>query len=78
MRGIFSEIMNEYFGEVKMIEKIMKAVKRGNKKRSINITVGAVLGFLLSCTAVMGANEYLWIKNDGGIKFSTDNRIVHQ
>ena len=73
MRAIFSKIMNEYFGEVKMIEKIMKAVKRGNKKRSINITVGAVVGFLLSCTAVMGANEYLWIKNDGGIKFSTDN-----
>ena len=54
-----------------MIEKIMKAVKRGNKKRSINITVGAVVGFLLSCTAVMGADEYLWIKNDGGnISFS--------
>ncbi|MCB8566784.1 beta strand repeat-containing protein, partial [Fusobacterium ulcerans] len=29
---------------------------------------------LVSCTAVMGADEYLWIKNDGGvIKFSTDN-----
>ena len=71
MRAIFSKIMNEYFGEVKMIEKIMKAVKRGNKKRSINITVGAVVGFLLSCTAVMGADEYLWIKNDGrNISFS--------
>ena len=57
-----------------MIEKIMKAVKSGNKKRGRNITVGAVVGMLLSCTAVMGANEYLWIKNDGGvIKFSTDN-----
>ncbi|MHD0319494.1 autotransporter domain-containing protein, partial [Fusobacterium sp. THCT1E2] len=57
-----------------MIEKLMKAVKRGNKKRSINITIGAVVGFLLSCTAVMGADEYLWIKNDGGaIKFSTDS-----
>ena len=40
-----------------MIEKIMKAVKRGNKKRSRNITIGAVIGFLLSCTAVMGADE---------------------
>ena len=56
-----------------MIEKIMKAVKSGNKKRGRNITVGAVVGMLLSCTAVMGANEYLWIKSDGGIKFSTDN-----
>ena len=56
-----------------MIEKIMKAVKSGNKKRGRNITVGAVVGMLLSCTAVMGANEYLWIKNDGKIKFSTDN-----
>ena len=57
-----------------MIEKIMKAVKSGNKKRGRNITIGAVVGMLVSCTAVMGADEYLWIKNDGGvIKFSTDN-----
>uniref|UniRef100_UPI00356650C7 autotransporter outer membrane beta-barrel domain-containing protein n=1 Tax=Fusobacterium varium TaxID=856 RepID=UPI00356650C7 len=57
-----------------MMEQLMKAVKRGNKKRSINITIGAVVGFLLSCTAVMGADDnYLWIKEDGGvIKFSTD------
>ena len=57
-----------------MIEKIMKAVKRGNKKRSRNITIGTVIGFLLSCTAVMGAidGNYLFIKDDGGIKFSTD------
>ena len=40
-----------------MIEKIMKAVKRGNKRRSRNITIGAVIGFLLSCTAVAGADE---------------------
>ncbi|WP_187107551.1 beta strand repeat-containing protein [Fusobacterium ulcerans] len=56
-----------------MMEKIMRLVKSGNKKRGRNITVGAVVGMLLSCTAVMGADEYLWIKNDGGIKFSTDN-----
>ncbi|MEJ6467165.1 autotransporter outer membrane beta-barrel domain-containing protein [Fusobacterium ulcerans] len=50
-----------------MIEKLMKAVKSNNKKRGRNITVGAVVGFLLSCTAVMGAdNNYLWIKNDAG------------
>ena len=55
-----------------MIEKIMKAVKSSNKKRSRNITIGAVIGFLLSCTAVMGADSYLWIKEDSGeIKFST-------
>ncbi|UYI78268.1 MAG: autotransporter domain-containing protein [Fusobacterium varium] len=55
-----------------MIEKIMKAVKRGNKKRSRNITIGAVIGFLLSCTAVMGADSYLWIKGDSGkIQFNT-------
>ncbi|MHD0315861.1 autotransporter outer membrane beta-barrel domain-containing protein, partial [Fusobacterium varium] len=57
-----------------MIEKIMKAVKRGNKRRGRNITIGAVIGFLLSCTAVMGAGDYLWIKEDSGeIKFSTDS-----
>ena len=55
-----------------MIEDLMKAVKSGNKKRGRNITVGAVAGFLLSCTSVMGTDEYLWIKNDGGaIKFNT-------
>ena len=56
-----------------MIEKVMKAVKSSNKRRGRNITIGAVIGFLLSCTAVMGADEYLWIrKNDGEeIKFST-------
>ncbi|MCF2674772.1 autotransporter domain-containing protein, partial [Fusobacterium varium] len=57
-----------------MIEKIMKAVKSSNKKRSRNITIGAVIGFLLSCTAVMGEDNYLWIKEDSGaIKFSTDS-----
>ena len=55
-----------------MIEKVMKAVKSSNKRRGRNITIGAVIGFLLSCTAVMGADSYLWIKKDSGeIKFST-------
>ncbi|WP_462425773.1 autotransporter domain-containing protein [Fusobacterium varium] len=57
-----------------MIEKIMKAVKSSNKRRGRNITIGAVIGFLLSCTAVMGADDnYLWIKGDSGeIKFNTE------
>ncbi|MEJ6465188.1 autotransporter domain-containing protein [Fusobacterium ulcerans] len=56
-----------------MIEKIMKAVKSSNKKRGRNITVGAVIGFLLSCTGVMGADEFLWIKGDSGkIEFNTE------
>ncbi|MCD7979446.1 MAG: autotransporter domain-containing protein, partial [Fusobacterium sp.] len=54
-----------------MIEKVMKAVKRGNKKRSRNITIGAVIGFLLSCTAVAGADKYLYIKDNNGIQFNT-------
>ena len=37
-----------------MIEKIMKAVKSGNKKRGRNITIGAVVGMLLSCNVAMG------------------------
>ena len=37
-----------------MIEKIMKAVKSNNKKRGRNITIGAVVGMLLSCTVAMG------------------------
>ena len=40
-----------------MIEKIIKAVKSSNKRRGRNITIGAVVGFLLSCTAVMRADE---------------------
>ena len=56
-----------------MIEKVMKAVKSSNKRRGRNITIGAVVGFLLSCTAVMGEDNYLWIKEDGvEIKFSID------
>ena len=55
-----------------MIEKVMKAVKSSNKRRGRNITIGAVVGFLLSCTAVMGADNYLWIKEEGGkIEFNT-------
>jgi len=54
-----------------MIKKIMKAVKSGNKKRGRNITIGAVVGLLLLCTAVMGAEEIeLEIGNYGnGIEF---------
>ncbi|GAA6326123.1 hypothetical protein F350042L8_32210 [Fusobacterium ulcerans] len=57
-----------------MIEKIMRAVKSNNKKRGRNITIGAVVGILLSCSAVMGAEgNYLWIKNNSGtIEFSTN------
>ena len=57
-----------------MIEKIMKAVKSGNKKRGKNITIGAVVGMLLSCTAVLGGDvSGLEITQDtGGIKFSKD------
>ena len=55
-----------------MIEKIMKTVKSGNKKRGRNITVGAVVGMLLSCTVAMGAGETgLEITNSGdGIKLT--------
>ena len=55
-----------------MIEKIMKAVKRGNKRRGRNITIGAVVGFLLSCTAVMGEDKVQLdiAVNDGKIKFN--------
>ncbi|MCF2674722.1 autotransporter outer membrane beta-barrel domain-containing protein [Fusobacterium varium] len=55
-----------------MIEKIMKVVKSSNKRRGRNITIGTVIGFLLSCTAVAGADEYLYIKDNSGIQFSTD------
>ncbi|AVQ28715.1 autotransporter domain-containing protein [Fusobacterium ulcerans] len=52
-----------------MIEKIMKAVKSGNKKRGRNITVGAVVGMLLSCTAVMGTDV-------SGLEITKDSDII--
>ena len=57
-----------------MIEKIMKAVKSGNKKRGRNITIGAVVGMLLSCTVVMGADVVVLeiTKGENGIEFSKD------
>ena len=57
-----------------MIEKMLKIVKSSNKRKGRNITIGAVIGFLLLCTGVMGADDnYLWIKEDGEtIKFSVD------
>ena len=55
-----------------MIEKIMKTIKSSNKRRGRNITVETVVGFLLSCIAVMGADNYLWIReNNGAIEFNT-------
>ncbi|MDH6458877.1 hypothetical protein M2102_002525 [Fusobacterium sp. PH5-7] len=55
------------------MDKIIKAVKSSNKKRGRNITIGAVVGMLLSYTVVMGADDnYLWIKGEEEtIKFST-------
>ena len=55
-----------------MIEKIMKAVKSSNKRRGRNITIGAVVGFLLSCTAVMGEDKVQLdiAVNDEKIKFN--------
>ncbi|AVQ26918.1 hypothetical protein C4N20_02060 [Fusobacterium ulcerans] len=40
-----------------MIEKIMKAVKSGNKKRGRNITIGITIGLIL--TGEMGYSEPL-------------------
>ncbi|WP_373080171.1 autotransporter outer membrane beta-barrel domain-containing protein [Fusobacterium varium] len=37
-----------------MIEQLMKAVKRGSKKKSLNVTIAIAIGFLLSCLPVMG------------------------
>lgn len=39
-----------------MIKKLAEQLKRKNKKRGINITLGTVVGLLLSCTTVMGSD----------------------
>ena len=49
-----------------MIGKLLKMVKSSNKKRGRNITIGAVVGMLLSCSSVMKADEFLWIRGNGG------------
>ena len=55
-----------------MIGKLLKMVKSSNKKRGRNITVGVVVGMLLSCSSVMKAEEFLWIRGDGGkIEYNT-------
>ena len=55
-----------------MIGKLLKMVKSSNKKRGRNITVGAVVGMLLSCSSVMKAEEFLWIRDNGGeIEYNT-------
>ncbi|MDH6459407.1 hypothetical protein M2102_003058, partial [Fusobacterium sp. PH5-7] len=55
-----------------MIGKLLKMVKSSNKKRGRNITVGAVVGILLSCSSVMKADEFLWIRDNGGeIEYNT-------
>ena len=48
-----------------MIGKLLKMVKSSNKKRGRNITLGAVVGMLLSCSSVMKAEEFLWIRGNG-------------
>ena len=65
------------------MEKIMKAVKSGNKKRGRNITVGAVVGMILSCTVAMGTDvsglditkngENIEFKDKDGKKFEPGN-----
>lgn len=56
-----------------MLERIMKAVKSGNKKRGRNITIGTIVGMLLSCTVVMGV-EIIGLEitkdNSDNIKFT--------
>ena len=50
-----------------MLGKVMQAIKRENKKGSINITLSVVIGFLLSCTSIFGLN--ITEESSGEIKF---------
>ena len=53
-----------------MIEKLLKAVKRGNKKKSLNITTATVIGFLLSCSIVLGEGLEITQETGEGILFN--------
>ena len=50
-----------------MLRKVMQAIKRENKKGSVNITLSVVIGFLLSCTSIFGLN--ITKDPNGEIKF---------
>ena len=55
-----------------MIEKLVKAIKRGNKKKSINITTAAVIVFLLSCSSAMGERLEITQAGEEDILFNGD------
>ena len=56
-----------------MLENIMKAVKRKVKKKSLNVTTAAVVGFLLSCPLTMG--EGLEITQEAGEKILFNDKV---
>ena len=71
-----------------MIEKLAKAIKRSNKKKNVNVTLGLIIGFLLSSGTIYGdttdgkdifikeSKEYnndTTLKHDGGQLISTWN-----
>ncbi|WP_306583864.1 hypothetical protein, partial [Fusobacterium ulcerans] len=55
-----------------MIEKIMKSVKSSNKKRGRNITIGAVVGMLLSCTVIMGESLEITQETEKEVLFNEE------
>ena len=56
-----------------MLENIMKAVKRKVKKKSLNVTTAAVVGFLLSCPLTMG--EGLEITQETGKEILFNDKV---
>ncbi|MHD0317533.1 autotransporter outer membrane beta-barrel domain-containing protein [Fusobacterium sp. THCT1E2] len=56
-----------------MLENIMKAVKRKVKKKNLNVTTAAVVGFLLSCPMAMG--EGLEITQETGKEILFNDEI---
>ena len=56
-----------------MIEKLAKQIKRNNKKRNLNITLAAIIGFLLSSGIVYG--ETLNSPIDSNTTYDKDTKL---
>ena len=55
-----------------MLKELVKAIKRGNKKKSVNITTAAVIVFLLSCSSAMGERIEITQTGEEDILFNGD------
>ena len=62
-----------------MIEKLAKAIKRSNKKKNVNVTLGLIIGFLLSSGTIYGDTtdgKDIFIKESE--EYNKDTTLEHE